>query len=397
MLHVACLPFPSHQGTQAAIHAMLRASAKAGRRPALLTYAHGEHPLDVNYEVHRIPDFPRVRSLRSGPSLGKIALDLRCVAELRRLAHRLHPEAIIAHHIEAAVAATIARVAPVYYVAHTALSRELALYFPRLPARPFDVVGGWLERFASQRAAGVAAIAPSLADLLGARVAYLPVPWAAAADGPTRQASRTALGIPEDADVCLYAGNLDRYQGWEHLIEALTELRRARPRARLLVATESDPAPALAQSARCRVAQFVHFCGLSGELARARAHAASDLAWIPRRTEGGLPVKMLDAFGRRVPVVAMKRATAGLPVSEICEVVPDDDPRALADAAAHLLSRPGRADELRDGGLRHLDRHHSGEAFVIAFDAWTGSGASTAREAMPHERHPQAARGPRAR
>ena len=397
MLHVACLPFPSHQGTQAAIAAMLRASADAGRQPALLTYAHGAHALDPGYDVHRIPDFPKVRSLRSGPSVGKIALDVRCVVEIRRLARRSRPDAIIAHHIEAALAATAAAVAPVYYVAHTALCRELALYFPRLPPRPFDVLGGWLERYASWKAAGVAAIAPSLADLLGASVAYLPVPWTVSPSAPTRKQSRRALGLPEHAEVCLYAGNLDRYQGWEHLVEALRELRHARPSARLLVATESDPASVLAEAQRQGVAQAVDVRGLRGEQARAEAHAASDLAWIPRRTEGGLPIKMLEAFGRRVPVVAMKRATAGLPISAVCEVVSDDDPLALAEGAARLLSDPARADERRQGGARYLEAHHAGEAFVTALDRWIRGGGSISVEATPRERHPRASGEPRAR
>ena len=66
ILHVACLPFPSYQGTQAAIAAMLDASTSTGRPTHLLTYAQAAYELDAPYEVHRIPDFPKVRSLRSG-------------------------------------------------------------------------------------------------------------------------------------------------------------------------------------------------------------------------------------------------------------------------------------------------------------------------------------------
>ena len=71
ILHVACLPFPSYQGTQAALAAMLEASATNGQTH-LLAYAAAGYELDAPYEVHRIPDFPKVRSLRSGPSWGKI-------------------------------------------------------------------------------------------------------------------------------------------------------------------------------------------------------------------------------------------------------------------------------------------------------------------------------------
>jgi len=340
ILHVACLPFPSYQGTQAALAAMLEASASTGRPTHLLTYTQGAYPLDVPYEVHRIPDFPKVRSLRSGPSWGKIALDTRCIIETRRLARRVQPTAIVAHHIEAALAALAAQVAPVYYVAHTSLARELPVYFPSLPARPMGRVAKLVEAIVCERAAGVAAVAPSLAQLLGRSARYLPVPWTLQdAPRPTRSEARTALGFSPNAHLCLYAGNLDRYQGWEHLIEALA----------ILDVTDS-----------------LHFCRIDGERARQLAHAASDLTWVPRRTEGGLPIKMLDAFARELPVVAMDRATAALPVKRACITVPDDDAHALAAGARRLLEGDRAAAAIAQQGRRYLATHHSAEAYAAA-------------------------------
>jgi glycosyltransferase involved in cell wall biosynthesis len=334
----------------------------------LLAYSHGAHELDAPYEIHRIPDFPKVRSLRSGPSLGKVALDARCIRETRKLGRRLQPNAIVAHHIEAALAALAARIAPVYYVAHTCLERELPVYLPRVPKRIVRTVARQVERQVREQAAGVAAVAPSLAALLGDGVRYLPVPWAPPPleYRATRDEARIALGLASSAHVCLYAGNLDRYQGWEHLIEATSVLRRADRNAQLLVATASDPAPALRQAKRRRLEDAVRFCGLDSERARMLAHAASDLAWVPRRTEGGLPIKMLDAFAREVPVVAMKRATAGLPLQGACLVVSNDDPGALAAAAASLIEDGRAGDALRDGARRYLAIHHSNAWFATA-------------------------------
>ena len=146
ILHVACLPFPTHQGTQAAIAAMMQASALAGRPGQLLVYSQAAYETDTAYEIHRIPNFPRVRSLRSGPSWGKIALDARCVLETRKLGLRLQPRAIVAHHIEAALAALAARVAPVYYVAHTSLEHELPVYLPGVPRQLVRSVARRAER-----------------------------------------------------------------------------------------------------------------------------------------------------------------------------------------------------------------------------------------------------------
>ena len=339
ILHVACLPFPTYQGTQAAVAAMLQASVNTGQPTHALTYTRAAYELDAAYEVHRIPDFPNVRSLRSGPSWGKIGLDVRCVVEIRRLARQLRPKVIVAHHIEAALATLAARVAPVYYVAHTSLARELPMYFPWLPQRLVGAFAKRVETTVCSRAAGVAAVAPSLAQLLGESARYLPVPWALpTARPPSRLEARSALGLTPQARFCLYAGNLDRYQGWEHLFEALSLLRREDRKTRLLLATESDPTPALELARRVGVADALEIRRLDGERTRQLVHAASDVAWIPRRTEGGLPIKMLDAFAREVPVVAMERATAALPLRDACLTVPDDDPRALAAGAKFCAS-----------------------------------------------------------
>lgn len=390
ILHVACLPFPTHQGTQAAIASMLEASARLGRPVQLLAYAHAAYELDAPYEIHRIPNFPQVRSVRSGPSWGKVALDARCIVEIRRLAVRLQPSAIIAHHIEAALAALAARVAPVYYVAHTSLERELPVYLSRVPARPVRSIGRRLEKQVCGRAAGVAAVAPTLATLLGKGVRYLPVPWSASAvsDRATRTEARLALGIAPDAQVCLYAGNLDPYQGWESLVKAIGMLRRSHRNARLLVATESDPAPARERAKRLGVESAVGFSGLESERARMLAHAASDLAWVPRRTEGGLPVKMLDAFARDLPVIAMQRATAGLPLRGACRIVSDDDPGAFAAAAGNLLGDERAASALRDRAGRYLSVHHSSEWFSTALRHLLGDEVTSvpARHRVPPPR-----------
>lgn len=397
ILHVACLPFPTYQGTQAAVAAMLQASVNTGQRTHVLTYARAAYELDAAYEVHRIPDFPNVRSLRSGPSWGKIGLDVRCVTEIRRLARQLRPKVIIAHHVEAALATLAARAAPVYYVAHTSLARELPVYFPSLPERLVGGLAKQVEMTVCSRAAGVAAVAPSLAQLLGGRARYLPVPWALPTElPPSRFEARAALGLAPQARFCLYAGNLDRYQGWEHLFEALSLLRQEDRRTRLLLATESDPAPAIELAQRVGVADALDICGLDGERTRRLAHAASDVAWIPRRTEGGLPIKMLDAFARELPVVAMERATGALPLRNACLTVPNDDPGALAAGAGRLLEDNRAADAFRQRARQYLTTHHSAQTYEDSMRALLREPEPTPAATRLAPR-PRAAEAPRAR
>ena len=370
VLHVACLPFPTYQGTQAAIASMLSAAAEQSRTPHLLAYAGQAYEANLPFPVHRIRG--KVRSYRSGPSWEKLLLDARAVAELRRLCRALRPNAIVAHHIEAAVAALAARAGPVHYFAHTSLPDEMPTYFPSLPSRPIASAARALEHAVCGRAAAVAAVSPALAGQLGG--VHVPIPWRPmrTASAPPEEARRR-LGIPAGDPVALYAGNLDRYQGWEYVIAALAILRRTHASARLLIATESDPIPAKRRAEQTGLGTCVHFCRLAGEGDRGNAHAAADLAWVPRRSPGGLPVKMLDAFARGLPVVAMKRATAGLSVDEACIGVPNDDAVGLADAAARLLTDAKERDRLRSASLAYLRRVHDPASFDTALRRFLGA------------------------
>jgi glycosyltransferase involved in cell wall biosynthesis len=375
---------------------MLRAWSASGRPAHLLAYTHGAYPLETPYVVHRVPDFPRVRSLRSGPTWGKIALDARGVAATRTLARRLRPTAIIAHHIEAAIVTLAANVAPVYYVAHTSLSRELPVYVPGLPRTAVSAIGDAAERWVCRRAAGVAAVAPSLARLLP-KARHVPVPWPSRFDRPPKSVARAALRLPDDARVCLYAGNLDRYQGWEHLLDAIAQLRRVDEDARLLIATESNVAPVRSAARVLGIADAVDFRRLSSERARMHVHAAADVAWVPRRTEGGLPIKMLDAFARQVPVVAMERATAGLAVHGACTVVLNDEPSAIVAATMRLFDDPTEAQASCSRASSYLADRHSTGAYVDAIRGWIDEEATTRAGAKQTVQRRQAAPELRAR
>ncbi|MCU0676605.1 MAG: glycosyltransferase, partial [Myxococcota bacterium] len=309
-LHLACLPFPSPQGTQAIVRAMVEALADAGHDTHLLTYAHGAGDAARGVEHHRLSDFPRARSLRSGPSFSKVALDLQMITRARRLASSLGPDLVIAHGIEAAHVARLGHlssIARTLNYAHTRFDAELPTYAPadegvraQLRSRALRDLGSALDRSAARLP--TVAITPDLAAHLtrrrhGASATTLLPPWSPL-DPPRsdeRIPARASLELPLDAKVVLYAGNLDGYQGWEEAAEAA---RRAS--ATFLVATESDPTP---------LERFPHVrIRLADERDRRRAYAACDLAIVPRRAPGGLPIKLLDALARDVPVVAGPRA-----------------------------------------------------------------------------------------
>ncbi len=371
-LHVAAMPFPSHQGTQALLHEMLGAFTDAGHDTHLLCYPHAGFARATRYTVHRGDDVARDRSLRSGPSLRKVLQDLQLVRDLRRLHRTLRPARVIAHHVEAALAAHAARVPAVTYVAHTSLAAELPSYFAG-PLRSLWVgAGRALDWGAALSTARRFAISPLLQRRLsrdtGQRFELLVPPWrpeSPMADGE-RVEARQHFGLSAADEVVLYAGNLDGYQGLESLCTGLERAARRRPRLRFLLGTSSAARDFIAR--RSTTLRAVTRCiPLDSELTRRRLHAACDLALVPRLSPGGLPVKLLDALARGVPVLTCERATAGFAFGDACTVLVDDRPPAWASAITahfHLSSQHRRA--CAESARRIVQLGHAPDACVKA-------------------------------
>ncbi len=373
-LHVAALPFPSRQGTQAAVDAMLRARAENGTDAHLLTYGDSERDADEArpYAHHRAPSLPGRASLRSGPSARKLVLDALLVRSVASAARTLRPRVVVAHHVEAMAAVLAAGAGPAIFFAHTDLGAELPTYLPPSLTPLLGHAGRSVDRALCKRARAVAAISPMLRDALedatDLPVAYVPPPWPVPAPVgvDARRAARRALALSDDAQLLLYAGNLDRYQGWPLMVAALAAL----PEARLLVATASDPAPLRREARRAGVGQRLDVVPLpADEPGRARLHAAADVALIPRLARGGLPIKLLDALARGVPTVAARRAAAGLPLGGSVALAVDDDAASLASCARVLLSAPRSTEELGARGRDYVRQHHAPARFVDALDA----------------------------
>lgn len=366
-LHVAALPFPTSQGTQAALLAIVRAAAgelaPAGKSLALLTYEEGDgrSVLPPNVEHRRTRAPVANPSLRSGPSLAKLAEDAALVRALRDA----REPSIVAHHVEAALACVLAD-RRFTWVAHTALGPELPLYAPHASALAplLRAAGERLDRLVASRAERVLAISPFLAERcrreLGVDARVLPVPWHAAAPitDDERGTARAALGLAADHEVLLYAGNLDHYQGLDTASAAVGRLAHRRGRLRWLVASESDPGPLRDASARAGIAGRIVHAPLATDHDRRRAHAAADLAIVPRRLEAGVSIKILEALAHGLPTVAVRAATGGFPFEEACVIV-DDDGEALASAIDTLLATPFQRMALTAAGPDYLARRHA--------------------------------------
>ena len=302
-------PFPSHQGTQVYVRGLARALQARGHPVTVVAYDLGEG--DPGVPVLRVPVPPGYRRLRSGPDRHKPRIDLRMAAMLSQL----EADVFHAHHVEALVAALLARRHPLVYHAHTRLGEELPTYlahFRRSAALMGRAADGVLPRLAN----ATVAVSPGAArvhERWGCRDVTVLPPGLDGDDFPP-------LASRREERTLVYAGNSDAYQRLDVLFAAMAHL----PGWTLRVVTH-DPS-GFPPGTPLHVAR-------SWPEAR-DAIATADVAALPRTLPGGYPMKLLDYLACGLPVVLGRGLAQGLQ-GEV--PVDDGDPvdfaRGVRDAA----------------------------------------------------------------
>lgn len=328
IVQAAAFPYPSPQGSQVYVRGMARALAARGHDVTVACYAHGLGPDDPEVRVVRTPPVPGYDNLRAGPDLVKPLLDLALAARLARL----RADIVHAHNYEAPVAAALARLrtgTPIVYNAHNTMGEELHTYFEGRLARGLARrAGRLLDRTVPRVADHAIAISepsvPVLRSFGCAHVSYVP-PGVDPADLPeTRPAP-----LPPGPWV-VYAGNPDRYQDLDVLIEAMRQV----PEAGLLLVSASP----LDQWAACGLPRLRLV--VTPDFAEVRSLlAAADVAALPRAVCSGYPIKLLNYLGMGLPTVAAAGSARDLPG---VVAVPNRDPAAMATAIRGLVGAPDR-------------------------------------------------------
>jgi glycosyltransferase involved in cell wall biosynthesis len=137
----------------------------------------------------------------------------------------------------------------------------------------------------------------------------------------------------------VYAGRLSYEKGVDVLVEAVARLGRGR----LEIIGDGPERSQLEALAAARAPGRVRFHGRVPRERVLELLRAGAVAVMPSRCHDNQPMAVLEAFGCGVPVVATN--LGGLPelVAEGCgEVVPPDDPDAMAAALGRLLAQPER-------------------------------------------------------
>jgi glycosyltransferase involved in cell wall biosynthesis len=152
---------------------------------------------------------------------------------------------------------------------------------------------------------------------------------------------RATLGIPSDAQMLLFIGNLKPAKGCVDLLDAFIATAGSQPELHLVVIGDGAARVTMTQrAAQAGLAARLHLVGKVEHELLPDWFAATDLFCLPSHNEG-VPNVVLEAMACGVPVLATR--VGGIPevVPEFAGVlVPAQDGPALAAALSAALARP---------------------------------------------------------
>jgi glycosyltransferase involved in cell wall biosynthesis len=359
ILMVAPQPFFRPRGTPFSVLHRIRALGRLGHTIELATYPFGTTPELPGVTIHRCARPPLVRDVPIGPSLPKLLLD----GPLFRLAARLAATGrfdLLHTHEEAGWLGRRLRERhglPHLYDMHSSLPQQLA-NFGRYGVRPVQWLFERLEQYTLAGADGVIAICPELHDH-ARRSGYtgplatientldfeMAEPTPAAVD-----ALRRELQL-DDADVVVYTGTLEAYQGLELLIEAAPLVHAARPRARfVLVGGTADRIAQLrAYASRAGAGELFRFVPAVEPAAVPRYHRLADVLVTTRSRGTNTPLKIYQYLraGRPIVATAIRSHTQVLDDASAELVMPAAD--AIAAGIVRVLEEPDHAARIAHG------------------------------------------------
>lgn len=216
---------------------------------------------------------------------------------------------------------------------------------------------------------------PNWIDLAAVRAAGHPAPEPASPDSPAAAGEhadtyRRELGIPDDALIAMYSGNMGGKQGLATLADVARVLRK---QTGVYFVFCGDGPQRAALQARCAGLQRVHFLPLQPAGRLAELLATADIHLLPQRAGAAdlvMPSKLTGmlASGRPVVCGAAPGTELASVVADCGIVVPPENTRAMARAIQALAQNSETRQGLGRAAWRYAQANLDGDAVLGRFE-----------------------------
>ena len=350
---VAPEPIFEPRGTPLSVLGRLKALSDMGYAVDLLTYPMGETVAFPGLRIDRIPKVPGIRTVKIGPSMQKIPLDiLLFLKTVRRLAQSRY--GLLHTHEEAGfwgiLLSRCFRV-PHLYDMHSSLPQQLENFRftkSRLLIRLFQ----HLEKTVLRTAQGVIVICPELKAHADAVVSHpnlmlienvVDYGMVFGETTPSPDIRKT-LGL-HGKRVVVYSGTFEPYQGLDLLIQSAAAVVRAVPSVRFLMVGGH---PNQVEACRRRVSEkklesYFHF---TGQVLPSSANGyirCADVLVSPRTAGNNTPLKVYAYLRSGVPIVATRLITHTQVLDDRVAILAEPDPASFAHGIVSALTDARRA------------------------------------------------------
>ncbi|MDQ8186835.1 glycosyltransferase family 4 protein [Pelagicoccus sp. SDUM812002] len=343
---IAACPFPWPRGTPLRTFRLAEALVKRGHEVHAITYHLGEDS-ESPFPIHRIENVSSYQKTSPGPSLRKLFKLNPALTRLTRILHQeIRFDVVHAVHYEGMmVAKSAVQDAPLVYDAHTTLAGELPDYFPGLLKPLLRAIGSKLDRSIPSAASHIVSVSETITKTLIRNGAVNPANIDTIANGVNYHLFTSEAPIEPDPKRIVFTGNDAPYQRLDLLLDGFAIALQTVPSLRLSIAGSAS-----FESAKKRVKELkigyatevldIPFDKQIDQLARA------SIAVTPRTVCDGLPQKLLNYMAAGKAIVACKGSSGPIENGVTGLTIPNDDPKAMAEAMLTLANDPKLAKSL---------------------------------------------------
>ena len=372
---IAPQPFFEPRGTPFSEYHRIRTLISLGHTVDLVTYPFGQDVSIAGLRVFRCAKLPFLNSVRIGPSLAKVPLDVLLGFEAIRRALQNSYDVVHSHEEGVVVGVLLAKLmkVPHLYDMHSSLPQQFS-NFGFSKSKILDGIFLWIEKIAIRCSRVVVVICPYLKEVvrtIDADTTIVLIENAPGADDLSLPevsggSVRSKLGLTDESVLVLYTGTFEAYQGLDLLLAAVRLVIKEEPNTKfVLVGGRTDQVEMVKKQAQeAGVEGAMVFTGQLSSKEIPSFLDAADALVSPRSTGWNTPLKIYQYLRSGKPIVATRLLTHTQVLNDDVAVLTGATPEEYAEGLIRVIRDPSYGHEIGKRAKNLAETKYTYEAYL---------------------------------